>query len=246
MRADLDLHGHTALVTGAGRRLGLVFAEALAARGASVAMHYGSSSDAVEQAARLARETGVRTLALQADLEQPEQARAFLERAQAELGDVDFLVNNAAIFEPVKVELTSLESWQRHLAINLTAPFLLCQAFARLRRGRPGAIVNVLDWRALRPGSDHFPYTISKAGLAAMTQSLAQGLAPSIRVNGLALGAILPPQGALPGDDGPIDDAPLKRWGTPADAADALLFLLTGPGFITGHILHLDGGRHLA
>lgn len=234
------------MVTGAGRRLGLAFAEALAVRGASVAMHYGGSSGAVEQAARLASQTGVRTVALQADLGQPDQAAALLERAQAKLGEVDLLVNNASIFEPVTVEHTSLESWQRHLAVNLTAPFLLCQAFGRLRAGRPGAIVNVLDWRALRPGPDHFPYTVSKAGLAAMTQSLAQGLAPGIRVNGLALGAILPPEGAAPGDDAPIDDVPVKRWGTPAEAADAMLFLLAGPDFITGHILHLDGGRHLA
>lgn len=209
-------------------------------------MHYGSSSAAVEAAARLARDAGVRSLALQADLGQPDQTTALLERAQASIGDIDILVNNAAIFEPVTIEDTSLESWQRHLAINLTAPFILCQEFARLRRGRAGTIVNVLDWRALRPGSDHFPYTVSKAGLAAMTQSLAQGLAPTIRVNGLALGAILPPEGAKPGDDAPIDGVPARRWGTPAEAADALLFLLAGPDFITGHILHLDGGRQLA
>ncbi len=246
MQADLDLHGHAALVTGAGRRLGLAFAEALASRGASVALHYGGSTEAVELATRLARETGVRTTALQADLGQPDQAAALLGRAQAEIGEVDLMVNSAAIFEPLAIDQTSLESWQRHLAINLTAPFLLCQSFARLRRGRPGAIVNILDWRALRPGPDHFAYTVSKAGLAAMTQSLAQGLAPSIRVNGLALGAILPPEGAAPGADAPIVGVPAGRWGTPAEASDALLFLLAGPGFITGHILYLDGGRHLA
>ena len=246
MQGDLGLHGHAALVTGAGRRLGRAFAEALASRGASVALHYGGSTEAVETAVRLAREAGVRTIALQADLGAPDQAAALLERAQAEIGDVDLLVNSAAIFEPVEVAGTSLESWQRHMAVNLTAPFLLCQSFARLRRGRPGAIVNILDWRALRPGPDHFPYTVSKAGLAAMTESLAQGLAPYIRVNGLALGAILPAEGSVPGANSPIAGVPAGRWGTPAEASDALLFLLAGPDFITGHILYLDGGRHLA
>ncbi len=129
--------------------------------------------------------------------------------------------------------------------MNLTAPFLLSQAFARHRGGRPGAIVNLLDWRALRPGADHFAYTISKAGLAALTQSLAQALAPSIRVNGLALGAILPPPGAANDDIPPSARSPLGRWGTLQETCDALLFLLAGPDFITGEILHLDGGRHL-
>ncbi len=246
MTDDVDLHGHTALVTGAGRRLGLAFVEALAARGAAVAMHFGRTADARQQAERLARPTGARTAAVQADLGDPDQVAALLDRAQQAIGDIDWLVNNAAIFEPLDLAHSSLEAWQRHLTINLTAPFLLCQAFARLRAGRPGVIVNLLDWRALRPGPDHLPYTVSKAGLAALTQSLAQSLAPAIRVNGLALGAILPPADAGRDDSSAIASVPLGRWGTVAEACNALVYLLAGPDFITGHILHLDGGRHLA
>jgi pteridine reductase len=154
-------------------------------------------------------------------------------------------VNNAAIFEPLSLSDTTLDDWQRNLAINLTAPFLLSQAFAAaLPPGESGRIVNLLDWRALRPGADHFPYTISKAGLAALTRSLAVALAPHITVNGLALGAILPP--STGGDiDDILDPVPAGRWAELDEVCQALLFLLSGPSYITGEILHIDGGRHL-
>ena len=129
------------------------------------------------------------------------------------------------------------------MAINLAAPFLLSQAFAK-QASEGARIVNILDWRALRPGSDHFPYTISKAALAAMTQSLAIALSPRIIVNGLALGAILPPaDGNAEADI--IKNVPARRWAQEDEIEQALLFLLTCPSYITGEIIHLDGGRHL-
>jgi pteridine reductase len=128
------------------------------------------------------------------------------------------------------------------MAVDLRAPFLLAQSFARARAGAPGAIVNILDWRALRPGADHFPYTIAKAGLAAMTRSLAVALAPTTRVNGLALGAVLPP---ADGGTGGLDSVPSGRWARLEEVGQALVFLLGGSDYITGSILHLDGGRHL-
>ncbi len=243
--SEPDLHGHTALVTGAGRRLGRAFAEALAAHGASVAVHFGLSAAEAEGVVEAIRWGGGQAVALGADLAQRDEARALVERAAAALGDIDLLVNNASIFEPIGVAETTPEAWDRHLAINLTAPFLISQAFARHRAGRPGAIVNLLDWRALRPGADHFPYTVAKAALASMTRGLAVALAPSIRVNGLALGAILPPPGATEHDPALISAVPLARWGRVDEVVHALLFLLGGPDFITGAILHLDGGRHL-
>jgi len=131
------------------------------------------------------------------------------------------------------------------LAINLTAPFLLSQAFGKnLSNKIDGRIVNILDWRALQPGADHLPYTISKAGLAALTKSLAVALAPNITVNGIAFGAVLPPS-----DGGSIENilslVPLPRWAEITEVEETLLFLLTGPKYITGEIIHLDGGRHL-
>jgi pteridine reductase len=155
------------------------------------------------------------------------------------------LVNNAAIFEPLRLQDTTLADWQRHIDINLTAPFLLSQAFASgLGPAEQGRIVNILDWRALRPGADHLPYTISKAGLAALTQALAVALAPRVTVNGLALGAILPPwdNEATPGM---LDSVPAGRWAELSEVEEALLFLLEGPAYITGEIIHVDGGRHL-
>jgi len=235
MAPPRNLAGHAALVTGAGRRLGRAFAEAIAAGGADLAVHYSGSQAGADEVVEGARAVGRRAVSLRADLSTIDGASA--------LGEVDWLVNSAAIFEPWTIDDTTPEAWDHHQAVNLRAPFLLSQAFARHRAGRAGAIVNVLDWRALHPGPDHLPYTIAKAGLAALTQSLAVALAPAIRVNGLALGAILPPA------DGEgrqaVRGVPLGRWARVEEACDALLFLLAGPDFTTGTILHVDGGRHL-
>lgn len=189
------------------------------------------------------RDGGGAAEALQADLADPDAAAELLDVAAQRLGSIDLLVNSASIFEPGSAMETSLEAWQRHLDINLSSPFMLSQRFAQALDGRPGSIVNLLDWRALRPGTDHFAYTISKAALASMTRGLAAALAPYIRVNGLALGAILPPAGGAEGD--PLVGVPLQRWGTVEEVVDGLLFLLAGPGSITGEILLVDGGRHL-
>jgi pteridine reductase len=174
----------------------------------------------------------------------PRRASQLVTRA-CNFGPIYALINNAAIFEPLSFQQTSLNDWDRHLTLNLTTPFLTSKAFAdSLRPGEDGRIVNILDWRALRPAADHFPYTISKAGLAALTRSLAVALAPHISVNGLALGAILPPSDGE-NDDDIIQDIPAKRWANLDEVGEALIFLLDGPTYITGEILHLDGGRHL-
>jgi NAD(P)-dependent dehydrogenase (short-subunit alcohol dehydrogenase family) len=155
-------------------------------------------------------------------------------------------VNSAAIFENLNLENTNLEGWQRHLNINLTAPFLLSQAFWRARKpgDGEGRIINILDWRALRPGADHLPYTVSKAALAALTKSLAIAMAPQVIVNGIAFGAILPP--AYGGDvSAIIKKVPAGRWADLDEVGKTLVFLLSGPSYITGEIIYLDGGRHL-
>ncbi|RPJ37783.1 MAG: SDR family oxidoreductase, partial [Chloroflexi bacterium] len=132
----------------------------------------------------------------------------------------------------------------------LTAPFLLSRDFGRMiPGGQKGRIVNIVDWRAMRPAADHFAYTISKAGLVALTHSLAAALAPDITVNGLALGAILPPSDRpLSGEadmSKVLAQVPARRWAELDEVCQALLFLLDGPEYITGEIIHLDGGRHL-
>ncbi len=243
MPAKIDAAGRSAIVTGAGRRLGRAFAEALAEHGANVVVHYGRSAEEAEEVVDGLLSRGVQAAAVQADLANPKEALELVSRAEQAIGEIDLLVNNAAIFGPIEALDASIEDWQLHLNVNLTAPFLIAQQFARSREGKPGSIVNLLDWRAMRPGADHFPYTISKAALAALTRSLAVSFAPGIRVNGLALGAILPPSDGGTGD--PLEGVPSGRWGTIDEAIDALLFLLVGPEYVTGEILHVDGGRHL-
>lgn len=243
MPANFDASGHSAIVTGAGRRLGKAFAQALADHGANVVVHYGHSAEEAEELVSGLLARGVQSAAVQADLANPAEAAGLVDRAERAIGEIDLLVNNAAIFGPIEALDASIEDWQLHMNVNLTAPFLIAQQFARAREDKPGSIVNLLDWRAMRPGADHFPYTISKAALAALTQGLAVSFAPDIRVNGLALGAILPPSDG--GTDDPLVRVPSGRWGTIEEAIEALLFLLVGPEYVTGEILHVDGGRHL-
>ena len=240
----VDLHGKKVIITGAARRLGREFALTCARAGASVVIHHGHSADAAQQLAGEIEDLGVQAEILQADLSKPSEAAAAFKSLLDAGSDWYALINNAAIFEPVKFADTSLPDWQRHMDINLTMPFLLSQAFARKLGKQPGRIINIVDWRALRPGKDHFPYTISKAALASMTESLAYILAPNIQVNALALGAILPPSDGG-NEEKIIEPVPAGRWARLEELNDAMLFLLTGPDYITGEIIHLDGGRHL-
>ena len=239
---DHPLTGKTILITGAARRLGRAFALACARAGAEIVIHHGHSESDAETLHREITGLGRQAWIHQADLGDSSQAQSLIPSINRST-PLHGLVNCAAIFESLTLDSTSIKDWQRHLAINLTSPFLLSQAFAR-QAGENARIVNILDWRALRPGADHFPYTISKSALAAMTKSLALALAPKVIVNGLALGAILPP---ADGNINPeiVKNIPLKRWAQEGEVEQALLFLLTCPAYITGEIIHVDGGRHL-
>lgn len=238
------LNGKIILVTGAARRLGRTLAVACAKAGANVIIHHGHSKQEAAQVQEEIKSIGRKAWIIQANLSGPKQIDRLISEAE-KIGRLDGLVNNAAIFESRLMLDTTLADWENHLAINLTAPFRLSQAFAKQAdEYKTGRIVNILDWRALRPGADHFPYTVSKSALAAMTKSLAAALAPNITVNGLALGAILPPSDK-PVSEEILKDIPAKRWGGLKDVEDALIFLLTGPTYITGEIIHVDGGRHL-
>lgn len=239
----MDLSGKKVLITGAAVRVGRAMALAVAEAGADILIHYNTSE---EEAATLKKE--IESLnrhahLLKADLSNPDECRGLIQRAKV-LGPFYALVNSAAIFEDRDLETTDLESWRRHLDINLTAPFLLSQSFWKATGGEEGRIVNILDWRALRPGADHLPYTISKAALAALTNSLAVAMAPAVTVNAIAFGAILPPSDG--GDtSGMLKKVPAGRWAALDEVGKTLLFLLTGPKYITGEIIYLDGGRHL-
>lgn len=240
----MTLKGKTILITGAARRLGRVFALSAAREGAHIIIHYNTSKTQAEQTADEVRLLGVNAWILQCDLSHPESATELFENA-CSIHPIDILINNASIFEPIRVENTSLTAWQEHMNTNLTAPFLLSRAFAeKIPADGKGKIINILDWRALRPGTDHFPYTISKAGLAALTRSTAIAFAPRITVNGLALGAILPPSTGTVSENF-LKSIPAGRWADLDEVERTILFLLDAPDFITGEIIHLDGGRQL-
>ena len=205
-------------------------------------IHHAHSDSEAEEVQKAITELERRAWVFKADFADSSQAQNLIERI-SESTHLDGLVNSSAIFSSLSLENTSIEEWEKHIAINLTAPFLLSQAFAK-QAPDDARIVNILDWRALRPGADHFPYTISKAALASLTKSLAVALAPRVIVNGLALGAILPPSDGRAKTD-IIKNVPAGRWAEESEIEQALLFLLTCPAYITGEIIHLDGGRHL-
>ena len=241
---NMSINGKNILITGAAVRVGKAMAHAAADAGANVIVHYGFSKDKAQETQAEIQAKGVESHLVQADLSDLENVPAIIDKALT-YGPLYALVNNASIFGNQKFSDTHLPDWGKHMNINLTAPFLLSQAFAKsIGKEEHGRIINILDWRAGRPGGDHFPYTISKAGLAAMTRSTAISLAPNITVNGIALGAILPPS------DGAdtkklIENVPLGRWAHLDEVGKTLLFLLDGPDYITGEIIHLDGGRQL-
>jgi len=241
------LDHRVALVTGGARRIGRALVLALAGQGAKVFVHYLTSEAEARETVAEARALGAEAALLPADLADPGQAEDLLaEAGRQQDGPVDILVNNAAIFQSGSLASTTAADWDRHQAINLRAPLLLSQAFARaLPADLPGDIINLNDIRALRPGADYLAYTGSKMGLHGLTRSLALALAPRIRVNELALGAVLSPDKA--GAEYPHvrrEEIPARRFGDPQEVARAILFLLASP-LVTGQTLYLDGGLHL-
>jgi pteridine reductase len=242
----MELDGRVAIVTGGAVRLGRALALALAEQGVRVGIHYGSSAGPATAVVGEIRAMGSDATAIQADLSQPGEARSIVERATAHFGQVDILVNSAAIFERGNWDDTTEANWDRHFAINLKSPFFLSQAFAaQVGRERAGHIVNIADWRGVRPGPDHVAYTLTKAAVIAMTKSLALALAPNIQVNAIAPGLILPPpdqdQAYLERKAGQI---PVQRVGSPQEIANTLVFLLRSD-FITGELIFVTGGEHL-
>jgi len=242
----LDLNGAVAVVTGGAVRLGRALALTLAAHGARLAIHYNSSASAADAVVREVEHMGGKAIAVRADLSQAREAPNVIREAVAHFDRVDILVNSAAIFRAGDWNDTTEESWDRHFAVNLKSPFFLSQAFAAHVGGsRRGHIVNIADWRGAHPGADHIAYTLSKAGLIAMTKSLALALAPAIQVNAIAPGLILPP----PGEDRAYlatlaATIPARRIGSPDEVGKALVFLLQSD-FITGDVVYVTGGQHL-
>ena len=240
------LAGHAALVTGAAHRIGAAIARRLHAAGMDLAIHYRASATAAEILATElnARRPGSATL-LQADLLDHAALGPLVEDAVAALGHLDLLVNNASSFYPTPVAEATPAQWDELLGSNLRAPFFLAQAALPHLRARRGAIVNIVDIHAQRPLGGHPIYSIAKAGLAMLTKSLARELGPEVRVNGVAPGAILWPEAGLSEveQQAILDQAVLGRLGDPDDIARAVLYLYRDAGYVTGHVLPVDGGQ---
>lgn len=236
----------TALVTGGAQRIGRAIVEALAADGWAVAVHHQRSHDeAVALVAAIGRGGG-RATAIAADLMREADTARLVAAAEAALGPVGCLVNNASVFEDDAALTVTRESWDRHVETNLRAPFVLMQEFARrLPPDDDGVIVNILDERVWNLTPHFVSYTLSKAGLWTLTQTMALALAPRIRVNAIGPGPTLPSPRQSPEQfERQWRTMPLRRGTTPAEIAAALRFILAAPA-MTGQMLALDGGQHL-
>lgn len=235
-----------ALVTGAARRLGRAAVLALAEAGFAVAVHCRSSRAEAEAAAEAARAHGVRACVLQADLADEAAVQALLPAATAQLGPLGVLVNNASLFERDEWHDATRAGWDAHMETNLRAPFVLTQAFARaLPEGAEGCVVNLLDQRVWSLTPHFVSYTVSKAALWALTQTMALALAPRIRVNAVGPGPALPsPRQTDEGFARQAASVPLGHGTSPEEVARALLAILALPS-LTGQMLALDGAQHL-
>lgn len=236
----------TVLITGGARRIGRAIALALAADGWAVAVHYNASRPPAEALAAGIVRAGGRAVALDADLADEAAVAALVPRATAALGPLGCLVNNASAFENDTVVTADRASWDAHLEVNLRAPFVLMQGFAaQLPESSAGAIINLLDQRVWNVTPYFVSYTVSKAALWTLTQTMALALAPRIRVNGIGPGPTLPsPRQSAAQFERQCASLPLRRGTTPEEIATAVRFILAAPA-LTGQMIALDGGQHL-
>jgi NAD(P)-dependent dehydrogenase (short-subunit alcohol dehydrogenase family) len=234
------------LITGGARRIGRAIALALAADDWAVAVHYSASRAPAEALVAGITRAGGRAVALDADLADEAQVASLMPRATAALGPLGCLVNNASAFENDTVATADRASWDAHLEVNLRAPFVLMQSFAaQLPETAGGAIINLLDQRVWSLTPYFVSYTVSKAALWTLTQTMALALAPRIRVNGIGPGPTLPsPRQSAAQFERQCASLPLRRGTTPEEIAAAVRFILAAPS-LTGQMIALDGGQHL-
>jgi len=243
----MNIQDKVALVTGGAHRVGRGLVLALAKAGCHIILHYNRSAQAAERTAQEVTKYGVEVITQQADLCNPNETHDLVNASvKAGLAPVQILINSAAIFpEDTLLDLT-VEQWTNTLHINLTSPVFLTQAFARaLPEGRKGVVINITDWRVKRPYTTHLSYMVAKGALDAFTLTAASELAPHIRVNGIALGAMLAP----PDRDGSYlaqlaRGLPLQRAGGIEPIVQGMLYLLQNE-FVTGELIRIDGGAHL-
>jgi NAD(P)-dependent dehydrogenase (short-subunit alcohol dehydrogenase family) len=238
------LAGKTALVTGAAKRIGRAIALRLAESGANVAITYRGSQEEAEETVRQLARLDVDAIAIRSDLNDPESIRQTVAAVMEEFGRLDILVNNAGVFESAALESITVEQWDTMFATNTRAPFLVAQAAFTHLRDAGGRIINIGSLGGVHPWATHGHYCTSKAALHMLSQTMAKAWAPQISVNCVAPGMIV---------QGEVGEAyvhfaqrtPMRRNGTAEDVAEAVMFFATGPHFITGQMLAVDGGLGL-
>ena len=235
--------GNTALVTGGAKRIGRDISLELARMGCNILVHYAQSSLEAQKTVEKAKGYGVQAFAFQADLSNPEEAEELLSKTFDKMGKVHYLINNASTFDQGTVADISWKNLQSSLAVNTFAPFVLTRNFAAQKI--KSVVVNILDTRIFSYDKEHIAYHLSKRALYSVTRMMAYEYAPSLRVNGVAPGIILPPAGhGVEWLQKYKYTNPLESYGSVEDISDAVLFLLASD-FITGEVICVDGGRHL-
>jgi pteridine reductase len=237
----MEIAGRIALVTGAGKRVGRALALGLARAGARVAVHFHASTAGALETVAAIRDAGGNARAFSADLADPHAAGTLVDSVADSLGGFDILVNSSGIMQRVALADVTPANWDTTFAVNLRAQFFTSQAAAR-RMANGGVIVNMADLAAFEAWTEFIPHCVSKAGVVALTQALAHALGPRIRVNAIAPGAVLLPDGF----DGTrlVSTTPLKRLGSPDDVVQAMLYLIAAD-YVTGETIIVDGGRHV-
>jgi NAD(P)-dependent dehydrogenase (short-subunit alcohol dehydrogenase family) len=236
-----------ALITGAGRRIGRALALAMAGAGYDIAIHHRHSAEDAQSLAAEIAALGRRAYVLGADLADAAQVRGMIAQATGALGAVTLLINNASVFEDDRIDTFDAETWASHMEVNLHAPLILAQRMAaELPPERQGLIINLLDQRVWNPNPQFFTYSLSKSALWSATRTLAQALAPRIRVNGIGPGPTLPSVHQSPQMfAAEAANVLLQRRAEPADIVGAALYLIDAAS-VTGQMIAVDGGQHLS
>jgi pteridine reductase len=245
----MKLKGKTALVTGSAKRIGREIALALARHGANIVVHYHTSAADARAAVAEIKALGVDALAVKADQSNARQVRDAVAKALNHFGDIHVLVTSAAVYKKTPFDTLTEADWDLHINANLKGPFLFALEVGHHMKKRKlaGKIVTFADWAAIRPYASYLPYCVSKAGVICLTKSLAKALGPNVQVNAIAPGPVLlPPDFTEAETRAVIDSTVVKRLGSPQDIVNAVLFLIEGSDFITGHTLLVDGGRLIA
>ncbi len=243
----MEIEGKIVLVTGGAQRVGAAITRALSTAGAQVAFTYHTSSDAARELERTLQGAGATAQAFSCDVADWAAVRTLAEQVEAQWGAVDIIVNSASLFRATPFPSDDIDSWQRITRVVIDGAFYICNAFAPGMQTRDqGVIINILDGSVWKPWPNFLAHTTAKGALAAMTRQLALDLAPSVRVNAVVPGPVLPPEQMQHGRHAALaQQTLLKRWGEPGDVAHAVRYLIEA-NYVTGEILFVDGGERLA